>query len=448
MTSRPPSPDAVRSPKRWFHRSALLWTALAAGLLAAQAQNQVPVTAKSRNGQFIVHGRDTVQPPSGGELRPVGDNDVVSLRPDTLAIACDRIRQAIHLQLGAVERPGGAVHLHLRRPRRVEGQLTIVPTAIREGWQYRIDVPEQVEWRRLVRAIVEVVLMDLSNHDLRRTDCVRPPLWLAEGLDSLLVTASGRDLVLEPQTTLNRNERRPDPLAPVRATLSGRDPASFSDLSLPDPGALAAPERFAYYRASATLLVFELLRDDEGRSLARDFLHQLPYHLNWQTAFLRASNGRFQTLLDAEKWWAVGAADVLSRDPSLLWPRDRVLSELQLVLTETADVRGSTNGPVSRQTLGLSEVVRTWGFPAQQEVLRRKANQLVILGLHTPPDLMPLVTECQRTIEGYVNSRANAGTEGSGRLDIAARAKVLAKTAAAKLDELGRQLAAARAKRA
>lgn len=88
------------------------------------------------------------------------------------------------------------------------------------------------------------------------------------------------------------------------------------------------------------------------------------------------------------------------------------------------------------------------GFPAQQEILRRKANQLVILGLHTPPDLMPLVTECQRTIEGYVNSRANAGTEGSGRLDIAARAKVLAKTAAAKLDDLGRQLAAARAKRA
>ena len=228
----------------------------------------------------------------------------------------------IGFSLSAISFLAGAVHLHLRRPRRVEGQLTIVPTAIREGWQYRIDVPEQVEWRRLVRAIVEVVLIDLANHDLRRTDCVRPPLWLAEGLDSLLVTASGRDLVLEPQTTLNRNARRPDPLAPVRATLAGRDPSSFSDLSLPDPAALADPERFAYFRASATLLVFELLRDDEGRTLARDFLHQLPYHLNWQTAFLRASNGRFQTLLDAEKWWAVGAADVLSRDPSLLWPRD------------------------------------------------------------------------------------------------------------------------------
>ena len=70
----------------------------------------------------------------------------------------------------------------------------------------------------------------------------------------------------------------------------------------------------------------------------------------------------------------------------------------------------------------------------------------MILGLHTPPDLMPLVTGCQRTIEGYVNDRANAGTEGTGRLDIAARAKVLAKTAAAKLDDLGRQLVAARAK--
>ena len=117
----------------------------------------------------------------------------------------------------------------------------------------------------------------------------------------------------------------------------------------------------------------ELLRDDPGRALAREFLAQLPHHLNWQTAFLRASGGRFRTLLDAEKWWAVSAADVLSRDPALLWPRDRVLAELQLVMSETADVRGATNAPVARRTLPLGEIVRTWDFPAQQEPVPKSA---------------------------------------------------------------------------
>ena len=90
--------------------------------------------------------------------------------------------------------------------------------------------------------------------------------------------------------------------------------------------------------------------------------------------------------------------------------------------------------------------MRTWDFPAQQEVLQRKANQLLILSVHAPADVLPLVGECHRTLDGYLSARGNAGPEGSGRLDLATRARVLAKTAAAKLDDLDRRVAAARAK--
>ena len=53
---------------------------------------------------------------------------------------------------------------------------------------------------------------------------------------------------------------------------------------------------------------------------------------------------------------------------------------------------------------------------------------------------------CDVTDDASVAAAVAEVVAKAGRLDIAARAKVLAKTAAAKLDDLGRQLAAARAK--
>ncbi len=434
-----PTPSAAW---RW---GLAVMVALAASLLAHAITSPLPpqaVTATSRSGQFIVHGRDSVPPASGGALRPVGDDEQISLRPEVLTVMCDRIRELVQQRLGTDDRGGSRVHLYLRRRHAVEGRLNIIPQTIREGWQYHLELPDTVEWPRLVRALIEVVLLDQVNRGNTTDHCVLPPFWLTEGLTELLMNEFGRDLVLESQTTLNRSARRPDPLAPVRAVLAGRNPLGFSDLGLVSLEQLTDPARFAYFRASAALLVAELLQDRPGKALLRAFLQQMPQHLNWQTAFLRASNGRFQTLLDVEKWWAVSAANVLSRDPSLLWPRAQVLAELRLILTETADVRSATNSPSARRTVALSEVVRTWEFAAQRDVLRRKANQLQLLSVHTPRDLLPLVSECYRTLDSYLDTRSGGGRDGDGRMDFALRAKMLGKSTAQKLDELDRQVTA------
>jgi hypothetical protein len=420
--------------------------ALAASLLAQAITSPLPpqaVTATSRSGQFIIHGRESLPPPSGGRLRPVTDDEQISLRPEVLAVTCERIRTLINQRFGAEDRAGSRVHLYLRRRHAVEGRLNIVPQAIREGWQYHLELPDNVEWSRLVRALVEVVLLDQVNRGNATDNCVQPPFWLSEGLTELLLNEFGRDLVLESQTTLNRSARRPDPLAPVRAVLAGHNPIGFSDLGLVGLEQLTDPGRFAFFRASAALLVAELLQDRAGTALLRAFLQQMPRHLNWQTAFLRASNGRFKTLLDVEKWWAVSAANVLSHDPALLWPRTRVLAELRLILSETADVRTSTNSPSARRTVALSEVVRTWEFGAQRDVLRRKVNQLQLLSMHTPRDLMPLVSQCYHTLDSYLDTRSGGGRDGDGRMDFALRARMLGKATAQKLDELDRAVAAA-----
>lgn len=431
------------APWRW-------WLALLVGLATSvmtwaitSPVPAMPVTATSRSGQFIIHGRETYLPPSGGSLRPVEDNELVALRPEVLAVTCERLRTVLNRQLGADDRGGSRVHLYLRRRHATEGRLNIVPQSIREGWQYHLELPDSLEWSRLVRVLVEVVLLEQANRGNAADNCVQPPLWLTEGLTELLMNEYGRDLVLESQTTLNRSARRPDPLAPVRAVLAGRNPLGFTDLGLIGPEQLSDADRFAFFRASSALLVAELLQDRTDAALLRAFIQQLSQHLNWQTAFLRASDGRFKTLLEVEKWWAVSSANVLSHDPALLWPRARVLSELRLILTETADVRSATNSPSARQTLTLAEVVQTWEFDAQRDVIRRKANQLQLLSIHTPKDLFPLVSECYRTLDTYLSTREGGGKDGDRRMDLALRVKVLAKSTARKLEELDRTAAAA-----
>ena len=441
--------QAVPAPptrRRWWCAvlgALFLMEPAAAPLAGTSPVPVMPVMATSRSGQFIVHGRDSSLPPNGGEVRAVGENELISLRPEVLVVMCERIRQTVNLRLGGLNQAGGRVHLYLRRRHTVESRLVIIPQATRESWQFHLELPDQAEWPRLVRALIEVVLLDQANRGNLSVSCVQPPFWLTEGMDELLLNEYGRDLALESQTSLNRSARRRDPLAPVRATLSGRNPAGFAELGELNPERLGDANQLAWFRASSALFLSELLRDRPGQMFVREFLQQLPRHLNWQTAFLRAGGGRFRTLLEVEKWWAVSAASELSHDPTLRWPRERVLSELRLILTETADVSATMNGPAVRRTLALAEIVRTWDFAAQQDVLRRKAIQLQLLRIHTPPALQGLVADCYRTLDGYLTERSGGTANLGHRAEPASSGRVQARTTARRLEELDRQVAAA-----
>ncbi len=406
---------------------------------------RAPVTV-SRSGQFVIHGNQGqssgAMQGAPGRFRPVGDGSVILLRPDLLSVTCERVRQSVSVRLGMVDRAGSKVHLHLRRRHAVEARLDIVPEPVSGGWMYQMELPDEIEWGRLVRALVEVTLLDLANRENNGTLCVMPPLWFAEGLDCLLVNELGRDLIPEAETLVNRSGRRRDPLAPVRVTLAGRDPEGFTALTLVTMDQLSDQDRFTLFRANAALLVSEWLQDDPGRRHALEFLRQLPQHLNWQTAFLRSSNGRFETLLDVEKWWAVATVSVLSRDPLQQWPRERVITELRWIMSETADVTAATNGPVVRRAVPLAEIVRSWEFTAQKDVLHRKASQIQHLAVHAPPDLVPLLADCFQTLDRYLTSRSNAGVDPIGRSDIEVRGRILAKSTSGKLDQLERQIAA------
>lgn len=421
------------------------------GTAGVRAQNsalpEAPISATSISGQFIVHGRDSTRLVPPREMRPVGNEPVIELRPDLLTVTCERVKKAVLQRLEQRDDYRGRVHLHLQRRSAIEHSVAIRPQVYRDGWQFHLALPDRIEWTRLVRAVTEVVLLEMANRNNLSTVCAQPPLWLAEGMNQLVIGDYGRDLVIESQTTLNRSNRKPDPLRESRTAIRGRDPLGFSALTLATVDQLTNPNDFTHFQASAAILV-QLLTEESRRARTVSFIRALPESLNWQTTFLSINRGEFVTLLDAEKWWAVNATHELSVDPGLAWSRGEVLRRLADILTETAAFRAASGQPGAPESIPLSRVVSEWDFATQQPVLQRKTAQLQILLMRTPkepPELRPLVTECFRTVDRYLAERGGTVVaESAVRGDGGNRAKVLAKTAARRLDALGKQVADAR----
>jgi hypothetical protein len=414
------------------------------GRAQAPAVGAAPVVAKSVSGQFIVHGLDVVLPKPGREIRPVGNDPVIELRPDLLTVSCERIKRAVLTRLDLKDGWHGKIHLHLHRQPAIERPVAIRPRVFRDGWQFHVALPDKIEWTRLVRAVTEVVLLEIANRDNGSTVCAQPPLWLAEGMDALIIGEHGRKLTIESQTSLNRSSRRPDPLRDIRAALAGQEPAGFSDLTLATVEQLVNPAEFARFRANAALLVHALTAETR-RQRTVEFLRNLSAALNWQTPFLHAHRAEIANLLEAEKWWAVTATHELAQDPALFWPPGQVVARLEEILRESAAVRAG--GATATETLPLAKVITDWEFAAQRPVLERKLAQLQLLLMRTPPEpapLRPLITDCFRTLDRYLAERGGANAGNIGRGDVADRTKVLLRTTARRVETLSRQAASLR----
>lgn len=425
----------------WLACCAVLVLGRFSGPAQTPAAGETPAVAKSVSGQFIVHGRGNGGPRSGREIRPVGDDPFIDLRPDLLTVSCERIKRAVLTRLDLKDAWRGKIHLHLHRQPAVERPVAIRPQVFRDGWQFHVALPDKIEWSRLVRAITEVVLLEIANRDNSSTVCAQPPLWLAEGLDALVIGEHGRELILESQTSLNRSSRRPDPLWDSRAALVGQDPASFSDLTLATPEQLVNPAELARFRAHAALLVHALTAESR-RPQTVEFIRNLPAALNWQTPFLHAHRAEIANLLEAEKWWAVNATHELAQDPALFWQPAQVAARLEEILRESATVR--TDGTAATETLPVARLIADWEFAAQQPVLERKLAQLQLLLLRTPPEpapLRPLVNGCLRTVERYLTERSRVNAASVNRGDGGNRTKVLIRSTARRLEALSRQAA-------
>ena len=439
MTSNPRGPW-------WFALG--LWLALSAALpgwaanpLAAAFDAAAAATATSRSQQFIVHGKP---PPAAkfGRLRTAEDlNPVLELQPQALAITAERIQLAVLQRLGATPAGGrGRFHLFLIPTNTFgPGPIQIIPRAFREGWQFHVGVPESIDWHRLVRGLSEVVLLELANRE-GQGGLARPPLWLNEGLSGILEIEDGRSLIQEPEVSVVRAGRRGDPLAEARRRLADSGPLAYSDLAQPPASLAMDTNLFARFQSSAILFTQQLLAEEKGPARLRQAVALSPQFLNWELALLRAYEGRFLSALDIEKWWAVNAMVVLSRDPLRRWTREQTVARLRSVMWEATSIQSGTNAPATRRQVSVGELISSMDFAAQREVLQRKQGQLRELYRQAPDELLPLIEDYFRTLENYLTLRQAAGVDPTGRGAIEVRSQLLVRETVRRLNALDRRL--------
>ena len=412
---------------------------------------------QSLSRQFTVHGggktpgslQDMAVPrgPGGQPLAlwlarvpPPTAGDSITLNPQLAAVSAERIKAAILRILKKQDQWRGQIHIYLASPRKWKGATEIRPIPFRDGWRYGVIIPEEIEWQRFVRTIAGAVLLELVNRGDAQ-NFIEPPLWLTEGMAELLVVEPGRALVLEADRTYTSSNSRSDLSKEARMLLKGQTVMDWTELSNANASSLSDENEYSRFKGSAVLLTDLLLVQPGGQEKMGRFVDSLGSVLNWQTAFLKAYQADYRTLLDVEKWWAVVDAANAINGSSGLWPRDIVMAHLSEIFTETVGPKEGHAEGVGRKSINLSQLIVVWDFAAQREVVDRKMEQLRQLLAHSDRNLAPLVEDTYRLLNQYVDDRTNAGRDPEKRSELEARGKLLAQTAARRLTMISQKIA-------
>jgi hypothetical protein len=408
-------------------------------LTASAAQSSRVIYSSSR--QFVVGG--------GVLAAPVTNSPLVSLDANILAVSCERIKQAVLRELAMIDLWRGRIYVVID-PLMTNNQPPVVGAkAYTDGWQYRLEVPRQIDKLKLVRAVVQAVLIEIANRNagLRSAEI---PLWLSEGLSRHLVNSAELDLVLSPpQWTINnvnlnwqaRQAIRRDPLKDVRERLRTHAAFSFGKLGDPFPDQLPE-EAWKTYQASAQLFFTELLQLSDGRAALVRMLYLLPHHLNWQTAFLAAFQRQFPRLLDVEKWWAVVLVHFTGLDPMHAWTTAVAIQKLDEVLRPSVLVSASPKDLPRRTRIPLQQIINEWDYLRQRILLKQATAQLLVLRMKMPPEMVALVDEYRSVLDSYLNRRDKAGPGRAPAGLPATRADLLVRDVVKKLHDLDQARAA------
>jgi len=393
-------------------RSAIPSVAIGASLFLWAAASPVfsidPVSLRSHSGQFFVHGL-----PLSARSTTATNAEVnyVRLDPTLLAVCCERIKSAVLEELAMKDLWRGKICISLHPVRDDHEPILITTVHYTDGWNYQMQIPEQVDPPRLVKSVVEVLLSEIANRNAS-SFAAELPLWLAEGLAAHLQATVLANFTLEPETRVMRKQRGQDPLGRARTWLRTHTPLSLNQLNWPGDEELS-DANLETYQDCAQLFVSELLRLRDGRACLREMLAHLPENLNWQTTFLRAFVPYFQHLLDVDKWWSLHVVHLIGQEQMSAWPRAQSARQLDDLLSTPVQVRVSPQDIPLTTKVTLQSVLAEWDFARQRTVLLEKLELLQALRLRASQDSVALVDDYRQTIDAYLQRRIKAG--GSSR---------------------------------
>ena len=411
----------MKHPETWWGRGcAGLVLFLAIVSAGAQTVPTASTYAQSASGQFTVTAPQQTYFPSPYS----GTNTtIIRLEPAMVAMSAERIRQSVWRELGVTDQWQHKVFisLHVVTPRTGD-RISISVDRAPSGWSYRVTLPDQISKERYLRAMTQLILLELAN----RSATVRSaeiPSWLSDGLAFHLLANNSDELVLTPPrqniggvflSSISPEKQQVSSLERAHKTLLGEMPLTFEELSWPTGAQLEGSDT-ARFLACSQLFTRRLLELNEGRKCMREFVAALPGYLNWQIAFLAAFKQHFSRPLEIEKWWSLQAAAFSGRDLIQTWTYEESWTKLSAALREPVAVHSTPDELPVRSEVSLQTIIGNWNATRQREALQNRMRDLDILRSRVAPELTGLATEYRQSLDQSLRQQNLAGQSWSKR---------------------------------
>jgi hypothetical protein len=388
----------------------------------------------THTGQFVVSGQASVLPTPV----QVATNRAayVYLEPHFLAVMAERVKQALLQELKQPDAYRDKIYLQLLGAAPPERPVAILSRGFTDGWQYHVSIPAIIEQEKLLKCLVQVLLMEFANRGHRRSAEI--PMWLLEGMNQEIMSASLPTFLVS-RRVLSMEVLGYDRIHATRELLRTNIALTVHDLSFPRLD-FQDRNQAALYRASAHMFTHELLRLPNGPRLLAQFIQTLPTTLNWQTAFFQVYQRYFPKMLDLEKWWALASVDVRSREGQLTWPLETSIQKLQSLLLTSLEIRSATNSLPVRREVTLQELITATEYAMQKEVLVQKIRDLAFLSLNLAPPVQPLANRYRAALQEYLDGREAGKVQPALRQDPEKRTQLWIRDTVQNLTALDQQV--------
>jgi hypothetical protein len=390
------------------------------GTLVCAGQAQVPLAdpglARSLSGQFVVRAARPAELAAPARNLATNQN-LIRLEPSLVAVSCERVRQALCRELQSDAPWRGKVFVWLYPADSPDDPATLTSELFRDGWRYRLDLPDFIERSHFISAVVEAVLLEMANRNAG-THSAELPAWLVEGLSQQLQITHGIEILLPPPqaagtglslVSASFNGRKEAPLERAHKILTTRPALTFEQLSWPRGEEMAGGDR-ELYRCSAQLFVDDLLELEDGRACLQSMLADLPDFYNWQLAFLRAFRSHFARPLDTEKWWALQVSRFTGRALTQNWPASESWRKLDEALRLGVQLRAGTNELPTHADVSLQTAIQDWDTVRQTAALEDKLRDLELMRSRTSPEFVPILDQYRYVLTTYLQERDHPST--------------------------------------
>ncbi|MBP5760529.1 MAG: hypothetical protein J6W90_04050 [Verrucomicrobia bacterium] len=390
----------------------LSWTA--AGVAVDLAPDQTArVTLRSRlEGQFIVKGvpfPPSVAPSREGNIRTSAPDtgkewpESVRLDPSTVIVVCERIKQIFLQELGLTDLWKGMIEIDIDfYPKGILRPITLSHRLMNDGLHTQMKIADEVVPHRLIEAIVQVLLLEYSNRDLRQTQMAEVPLWMIDGMTQLVMQRGGPALIPTPGALKTFTIEKTNPVKTAKSRLKTIQPPEFGQFTSPGPE-FSSGINWMIFQDASLVLTWELLNLPDGKARYCHNLRLLKNYRNWQLAFLEAWKGQFSNLTDVEKWWALVLVTSRKDSGRNAWTLKQSIEKLNEILAEASvSTIAQINQPRHPSTIHLQQIAESWAPMVQIYFFERIAAQLKAFELAADPVVAELAGRYRITITDYI----------------------------------------------